>query len=109
MKASKTRVIKDSSITKLTGSKISLESYKQCYARYVSPETFSINVFVEQAGYEVFSVFFWMDEAMRVGVQIVLVGESDREESMKDVAGVRPNSSEQASCPKCRHWNLFPL
>ena len=83
--------MKESSITKLTGSEIALESYKQCYEGY---EANSINVFVEHAGYEVFSVFFWKDDTMRAGAQIVFVGASGRGESVKDVAGVRPNSSE---------------
>ena len=56
--------------------------------RYVSTETLSNNVFVEHAGYEVFSVFFWKDEAMRAGAQIVIVRASGREECVKDVAGV---------------------
>ena len=53
MKASKTRVIKDSSIAKFTGSKkIALKSYKQRYVWYVSTETFSINICVKHAEYE---------------------------------------------------------
>ena len=63
----------------------------------------SINVFVEHAGYEVFSVFFWKDETMGAGAQIVFVGASGREECMKDVAGVRPNSSEQAIVSSITH------
>ena len=33
---------------------------------------------------------------MGAGAQVVYMGASGREESVKDVAGVRPNSSEQA-------------
>ena len=33
---------------------------------------------------------------MEAGAQVVFMGASGREESVKDVAGVRPNSSEQA-------------
>ena len=51
-------------------------------------KTISINVFVEHAGYEVFSVFFWKDETMGAGAKVVFVGASGREECAKDVAGV---------------------
>ena len=40
---------------------------------------------------------------MRAGAQIVFVGASGREESVKDVAGVRPNSSEQAIVSSITH------
>ena len=40
---------------------------------------------------------------MRAGAQIVFVGASGREESVKDVAGVRPNSSEQAIVSSIAH------
>ena len=63
----------------------------------------SINVFVEHAGYEVFSVFFWKDETIRAGAQIVFVGASGREECVKDVAGVLPNRSEQAIVSSITH------
>ena len=73
---------------------IALESYKQCHEGY---ETNSINVFVEHAGYEVFSVFFWKDEAMGAGAQVVYMGASGREECVKDVAGVNCNVTRQAT------------
>ena len=63
----------------------------------------SINVFVEHAGYEVFSVFFWKDETMRARAQVVFMGASGREESVKDVSGVRPNSSKQAIVSSITH------